>query len=422
MVQADINLRHEKGAEQAAVRLVNDYRDSGFGATSFLLLGENSNRQGDYAKAREIFSNLLAAYPDNLLQPKIQFAIARTYEHEGDWSNAVRVCENWLANTNFATNDLLPEVAFARALDSGKAGLETNALAQMTNYVIQFQSNSVVSNTLAPLAQNWIGDYYRNHGIDSKADYAYENLWVMFPNATNLIYQARLMAGRAAETYDLPQASNDFLILTENTNTPVPILGQALFQLGYTDFLQFQAGLPLVNKSLFGNAVDTLSKATNASLYPALAPDALGQLGNCWLAWAPVDKDPSGKAKDDTTAAQMYQAELNLPQSDVTARSQGEYGLGMVEQGLHHPDEALNHFLKVVFPPSEVLDEETEKPDPFWVKEAGVAAWQMCEDKKDFAAAASIYARVKSVVPNLGDRMEEKKVANAATGIPVSGN
>jgi TolA-binding protein len=420
LVQADVNLHEEKGAEQAANRLINDYRDSGFGASSLLLLSESSSRLGDYARAREGFANLLAAYP-NTPQPKIQFAIAHTYEHEGDWSNAVRICEIWLGNTNFATNELLPEVNFTLALDSGKAGLETNALALMTSYVTQFQSNSLASNTLAPQAQFWIGDYYRNHGENATAHSAYENVWLKFHDATNLTFPAHLMAGRAAESYDLRQASNDFRILTEDTNTPAPILGQAWFHLGYVDFLQFQASLPkTTNIALFRNAVDALGYATNSTLYPTLAPEALGQLGNCWLAWAPLDVDPADKAKHYAIAAQAYQAELNLPQSDITARSQGECGLGLVEQDLHHPIEALDHFLKVVFPPSEVLDEAKEKPDPVWVKEAGVAAWQMCEDKKDYAGATNIYARVKAVVPTLNGEMEEKKTAAAAP--PTSGH
>jgi tetratricopeptide (TPR) repeat protein len=421
LVQTDINLRDEKDAEQAADRLLDSYRDSGFGASSLLLLGENSDRLGNFARAREIFSNLLAAYPDTRLQPKIQFEIARTYEHEGDWSNAVRACEIWLANTNFATNDLLPEVAFTRAIDTGKAGQETNAFALMTNYLTQFQTNSLASNTFAPLAQFWIGDYDRNHGENGKAYYAYDYLWVTFPAATNLIPQARLMAGRAAETYDLPQASNEFYVLTEYTNTPASILGEAWFQLGFTDFLQFQASRPAVNRTLFDHAVGALEKATNAALYPALAPEALGQLGNCWLAWAPLDTNSPDKAADYLKAAQMYQDELNLPQSDVTARSQAEFGLGLVEQGRHHPDDALNHFLKVVFPPSEVVDETKEKPDPVWVKEAGVAAWQMCEDNKDFTAAENIYERVKAVVPTLGGEMEEKKLATSVGTPSASG-
>src|SRR5262249_25991764 len=126
LTQCDISLGDEKGAEAAAARIVQNYRDSGFGERSFLLLGENSTRRADYITARTIFKNLLDAYPNTSLQPEIQFAIIRTYEQEGDWTNAITACESWLINTNFATNDLFPRVAFARALDLGKAGQETN--------------------------------------------------------------------------------------------------------------------------------------------------------------------------------------------------------------------------------------------------------------------------------------------------------
>jgi TolA-binding protein len=419
LAQADIKLGDEKGAEEAAEHIVDWYRDSGFGGRSRLLLGENSSRQGEYSMARAKFTNFLQAYPNSALQPKIQIAIARTYEQEGDWSNAVSVCEDWLANSSFAGNPLRPQVEFARALDCGKAGMESKALTLMTNFVSQYQSNSAASNSLAPLAQNWIGDYYRNHGDNANAHYAYQNLWLKFPNAEDLIYQARLMAGRAAEVYDLPQASNDFLVLTENTNTPAAILGEAWFQLGYTDFLQFQANR--TNKALLSDALTALGHVTNASPSNALAPQALGQVGNCWLAWAPLDPVASEKTNDLTTAARMFQAELELPQADVTARSQGEYGLGMVAQALNRPpEEALNHYLRVVY--NEVIhDESAEKPDPVWVKEAGVAAWQLCEEMKDWKDATNIYARVKAAVPTLGAEME-RKIIRAASNIPASGN
>jgi TolA-binding protein len=420
LAQADLELGDEKGAEEAAARIVNGYRDSGFGERSLLLLGENFIRTSDYARARERFSNLLAKYPDSPLQPDVQFEIARTYEQEGDWSNALNLCESWLANPNFATNALLPQVQFARALDSAKAGQETNALAQMTNFVSQYQSNSPAGSTLAPLAQMWIGDYYLNHGDYAQADFAYENLWVMFPKATGLVFRSRLSAGRAAQAYDLPQASNDFSYVIANTNTSADLKAEAWFQLGYTDFLQFQAGPNLTNNNLFGDALTALSHATNGSPSNALAPQALGQMGNCWLALAPLEKDPAFRTSDLAKAAQMFQDELVLPQSDVTARSQAECGLGLVEQALDHPQEALTHYLRVVYP-GVIYDETLEKPDPVWVKEAGVAAVQLYYQTKDWADAITVYNRVKAVVPTLGGELD-KKIANAASKMTGSGN
>jgi len=134
-----------------------------------------------------------------------------------------------------------------------------------------------------------------------------------------------------------------------------------------------------------------------------------------------LDPVASEKTNDLTTAARMFQAELELPQADVTARSQGEYGLGMVAQALNRPpEEALNHYLRVVY--NEVIhDESGEKPDPVWVKEAGVAAWQLCEEIKDWKDATNIYARVKAAVPTLGAEME-RKIIRAASNIPASGN
>src|SRR5208337_2914957 len=122
-----------------------------------LLIGES--KTNDYAKARRVFNELLEKSPKTPLLPEVQYAIARTYEQEGNWPEALREYDRWVSR--HATNAplLLPQVEYARALAYGKAGMETNALALFTNFVARFPSNS-----LAPWAQNWVADYYFNQG------------------------------------------------------------------------------------------------------------------------------------------------------------------------------------------------------------------------------------------------------------------
>jgi len=401
LVQANLKLGDENAANIAADHILNWYPASGFGERSLLLLGEDANQKTNYAKAREIFIKLLEKDPSTTLQPDIQFAIARTYEQEGNWTNALRAYDDWVVNTNFSNNALLPQVQFSRALASWKAGLETNALTRMSNIVSQFPNSSQ-----APLAQNWIGDYFNNHGDYAGADFAYQNLWKLFPNDA-LVYQARLMAGQAALHYDKPQASNDFFVLVNDTNTPAPIKNEAWFQLGYTDFQLFQDAH--TNNALLDAAIAALSKVTNSSPSNTLAPQALGQLGNCWLAWALLQSDPAAKTTAFTNAIRMYQAELDLgPEANVTARGEAECGLGLVAKWLDKPDEELSHYLNVLEAGN------SENPDPYWVKQAGVAAAQWCIDRGQWTNAITIYSRVEEAVPSLRAEMEkDKNIAKA---------
>ena len=137
----------------------------------------------------------------------------------------------WSASPGFATNAHRAQLEFSLALACGKAGLESNALARMSNFVSQFPGDPN-----AALAQNWIGNYHMDHGNYAEADYAYQELCnpKKFPNPpASLPWQARLMAGRAALNHeDLAGASNDFYVVASDTNAPAAFLAQAHFHFG----------------------------------------------------------------------------------------------------------------------------------------------------------------------------------------------
>jgi TolA-binding protein len=407
LVQAGVRLDDEALATNAARHILDWYPDGNFGERSLLLLGEDANQKTNYAKARLIFGSLLERFPQTLLQPDVQFAIARTYEQEGDWSNALAASSNWLADTNFTANAILrPQVEYARALDWGRAGLETNALIGMSNFVSQFPTND-----LAPYAQNWIGDYHMNHAEYGDADYAYQQLYdnKKFPNAGPLAYQARLMAGYAAQHYDLPQASNDFSFLYADTNTPAVIQAEATFQLGYTDYEQFQHAR--TNAALLTDAIAALSRVTNG----ILAAQAFGQLGNCFLEGSLIQTTAADKAATLTNAGNMFQAVLDpRTKADVTARSQAEFGLGLVANRRGQPDEELMRYL-------ELIEGDPGDSDPFFVEQAGVAAAQLEEAAGNWIGATNVYTRVKRAVPSLAADMD-KYIERARAKIEASGN
>ena len=99
----------------------------------------------------------------------------------------------------------------------------------------------------------------------------------------------------------------------------------------------------------------------------------------------------------------MYQAVLqdtNETPADVTARSQAEFGLGLVAERLHQPEQALGHYGNVLY----AVD--TARADPVWVKEAGVKAAAWYEERHDWTNAIKVYQRVREVVPSLANEMQ----------------
>ena len=170
------------------------------------------------------------------------------------------------------------------------------------------------------------------------------------------------------------------------------------------------------NENLLTSSIAALRKVTDSSPSNFMAALAAGQLGSCYLEWADLNKT---NVNNYTNAIQFFKTVLldtnDLP-ADIYARSQAEYGLGLIaerlallaaQQGLvaereHQMEEALRHYCNVVFDP------DTRLADPYWVKEAGVKAAALCEEEKDWPEAIRVYRRVQDVVPSLHDAMQKK--------------
>ena len=66
------------------------------------------------AAARALFEKVEELYPKSPLRPEVELALARTYEQEGSWPDAIGIYDRWVEQY---TNDvrLLPQVEYARA-------------------------------------------------------------------------------------------------------------------------------------------------------------------------------------------------------------------------------------------------------------------------------------------------------------------
>ena len=409
IVQASL-ARGDQDVAQAAVRKILDwYPNSLFGDRGQLLIGESGRY--DYAMARRVFNDLLERSPHSPLRPEVQYAIARTYEHEGNWPEALREYDRWVSRHAANAPSLLPRVEYSRALVYGKAGMETNALALFTNFVARFPSNS-----LAPWAQNWVADYYFNQGDNQSAEKNYELLYQTYPNAGDLPYQARLMAGRAALAGQrAADARAYFSDLVTNASAPSNLVAQGYFALGDTILQQFQENP--TNGTYLNEAITAISHLTNGAPTNALAAQAYGRLGDYYMHWADRQWEPKHDPKVYTNAVQMYQTVLSFPAAnvDVATRSQAEVALGRVAEQLDQPDQALAHYCEVLYK----LD--PDHFDPFWVEQAGKATARIYERQQQWDKAIKVYQRVLKAVPSLRGALE-KAITAAQTAADKARN
>src|SRR5262249_45324335 len=120
-----------------------------------------------------------------------------------------------------------PQVEYYRAWATFQSGQETNALTLFTNFVSQFPNDS-----LAPLAQWWVGDYYFRRGDFVPAEKNYKTLFQTWPKS-ELALDASMMAGRAAVgAQNYSGAIEYFTNLTLRVDCPPKLKAQALLQYG----------------------------------------------------------------------------------------------------------------------------------------------------------------------------------------------
>lgn len=384
-------------ATNAAGRLLAEF-PSGFHTDRAALIAGQEVSRKDPVGARELLTRFLAAAPGGGLVPQVQLAIARTYEQQGQWTNALRQYDSWIAiHTN---NEALPRAEYYRAFARYQSHLDAEAFAGFTNLVSQHPAGQ-----FTPLAQWWIADYYFNTGDYRNAEIAYKNLLQSTnPAAARLVYQARMMAGRAANArQSWGEALTHFTNLTSDVTCPSNIWIQAMFAYGDTLMTMSPAG---TNKlSNYQEAIRVFSRITE--LYPGTREAALaaGQKANCLLQWGQLD-----------AAAEAFQQVIASTNADFTARAMAKVGLGVVleKQAEDKPPpeqipiqkRALDQYLDVFF--QDKILRDGESPDLFWIKKAGLEAGRLAETLREWLPAIHVYERLRDLVPALRPRLDNK--------------
>ena len=361
-----------------------------------LLTGQEISRQGDPGGARKIFSAFAAAATNSTMLPEVQLAIARTYEEEGRWPEAVSLYEGWLGT--FTNHPAQPQAEYSRALATFRAGDETNALRFFTNFVAR-----VPPNELTPRAQWWVGDYYFHRGGLEDLILAEDTFQRLYLGSNHLdselACQAQMMAGLAAKNRQgWTDAARYFTNLANKASCPMDLRLQARF--AFADVLTQGTAPDFKMASLvFGSICDD---------YPTnwLAAAAWGRRAECLL--------QNGQFKEALSA---FQQVTNLPNADPAFRAQAKVGQAMVlekqaetltgDEQAEKRKLALNLCLDVLYDESELRD--GVRPNLlFWTQKAGDQAGRLAELMHDWRHARNIYERLRKILPVLSASLDKK--------------
>ena len=414
-VRACMKLGDMAGTTNALAQILTVYPTNNLADNTVLLAGQELSDLQQPAAARALFEKFEELYPKSTLRPEAELALARTYEQEGSWPDAIGIYDRWVERY---TNEvrLQPQVEYARAWANFQAGDETNAFLLFTNFLAQFPTND-----LAPVAQWWVGDHFYRAGDFVNAEKNYQLLYQYWP-MSSLAYPARMMAGRAAMSrQDFNGAIQYFITLTSDTNCPPDLDAQALFAYGSAEMQDPDTNNPLANYVTAIKVFTAIGQNYAGTDQSWLVPLAWGAMGECYLQLA---GQPQGaQYYDDATNA--YAQVIHSPQADATARSQAQVGIGLVMEKraaqATGPDQtallqqALQNYLDVLY---ERNLRDGEAGDPFWVKKAGLQAASVAETLGEWPQAVNVYRRLEGLLPVLHD-MLEKKIANAQEHVPT---
>lgn len=402
IVRASLDLKDLEGAQDAMRKIVAWYPDSPFSDSSLLLVGQGLLDQRQPSDALALFTSFAATFPSSVLLPQVLMAEARTYLQEAQWPSAIQTYEEWLRQ--FPTNDLRPRAEFDLAWANWRAGLETNAFTLFTNFIATFPTNE-----LAPRAQYWVGDYHMRQADYVNAQSSYQRI-IESTNwpTTRLTYQARFAAGRAAfERQGWKEAGGErghfTLLVNDVEHCPPDLAAEALFALGDT----------YIRQGDYSEARKVFTKippfATN-QLARRLVPLAFGKIGDCSLQLA--GQDP----KQYEVATNAYLRVMTNELAEFSTRCLAEYGLArslelqaggrLAVEARPWLNAAFDHYYNIVI-------NDQEPPDPFWLKEAGFAAARLAEDQKQWPVVIAIYERLRDVLtplrPKLQDRIDKAR-------------
>jgi len=405
ILRASLEIQDMAGANEAMRKILKFYPRSEFADRSLLLVGQNLTVAGNPEDARGIFGEFARRIANSRLLPEVELALVRTYVEEQDWTAAIGKYEEWA--DRFPTNELRARAEFYRAWAYSQARLETNALALFTNFVVQFPTNE-----LAPQAQYWVASFYYNQNDFVNAQKTFQSIFenTNWP-ATSLSYQARMMAGRAAMAgqrwTDAAGKSGHFTLLVNDDTCPTNLMAEAFFALGDT-FTLWPADPDKPRLQRFEEAIKTFNKIPQMDPASPLVPLAWGRIGDCYFQLG------AQESKNYDNATNAYQKVL-VPSAPVTARSKAEVGIGLVLEKLARSKSApenvsllkaaRDHYLIVLYGTN--LN-GSEKPDPFWLREAGFAAVRLAEEQNEWDIAIKIYNRMLAMLPPLRTALEKR--------------
>ncbi len=397
-LKAAITAEDVSAASRIAEDIIQHYPSGPFTQRSQLMLGQELMHIRKLEEARSLFMRMLERFDDFASRPLVELSVARSYELEGDWAQALVGYNQWLEQ--FSGDSREPEVLYGRAWLEDRLGKTSEA---MEHFQIMLKAFPHHPNAL--LASNWIGDHYFNQGDFSEAEAAYgQVIAAKADGSESHSARARLMLAKC-RFYQ-----NDYEGVLEHLS---PLLEDAaIMESMGKDFMaevflcQGDAQFAFARTTTPYNPV-ALGRASNAytTVYAVHRP-------NRWepLAWGRRGDLLYFSGEDYQEAINAYEEALKYEYLNIGTRSQLAVSLGLAKERLSESEdgtrdmametEALNHYLHVVYQKNLKRGEVT---DAFWLREAGIRAMAILERQDNWVQAKAFTDYLSKLLPSQED-------------------
>jgi tetratricopeptide (TPR) repeat protein len=369
-------------------------------------------RVGSAVEARSCFADFIARWPQSPLRPDVELAIARTYERQHDWTDAVTRYAGWIST--WSNSPSLPLAEYSLAWAQFKADDETNAFAGFSSFVEKYPTNE-----LAAQAHNWIGRYHFEREEWGPAEDSFQTACNAKTGATaELKFEAKLMAGRAAwmrQSYR--DAANYFRELGSDTNSPEGKRSEAEFALADVQSMSYTA----TNLSAVKDAIEIYasigSQPTNE-----LAPAAWGMIAGCYLLLANKTNPACYLDASNYYEKVITATNAGLPIARLPFRCLAEYGIAQTLVGLAglsprkstewqaNLEGAIEHCLVVVNGDNLLVGESSNLRE---VERSGLEAGRLMEELEHWGDAMKLYETLSAVLdlPSARSALEARMAA-----------
>lgn len=379
-------------AESAVKNILTWFPDGFAGPHALLLTGQGLAEQNEPAAARKMFAEFEQRYPANSLLAEIRLAIARSYEKEKNWQQAI---DYYIAWTNaFPNHPMIPQAKFSLAWDTYEAGHDTNALMLFTNFIAQFPANE-----LSAHAQWWLGDFYFRQPDYVAAEYNFQQVFKNTnwgaPDLSTLRAEACMAAGRCAMQRESYKQAISYFTNLMTPDCPLDLRIEAT--MAYADAMI--SGDSTNKAADLSEAIRSLGTITNAQPNTWQAAQALGRIGDCYFDWGTRDPDQY------TNAAAAYRAVFEAPYARRDAKDEARFKLGAVleKQAAQKTGNDQTSLLKEAL--RQYVDafyQGLHDPagfSPWWTEKSGMQAAELAESLQEWQSAFCLYDKLKTLLP-----------------------